>query len=206
MYQYCSTNWRRVAQSRTGHPGITINPWHLRAPAVTPVYGITFITLSSKKPWDPCIFMSVTEPNLAVRGIYPGHSSVISTSLILSRSLITPGTTALPCLKKKKKNPRNLRVTPRITQVLLLPFLQSWQKKLLTWIFAHFGKPHHHINSEKEIKTCIHWLEAWSASWILSCWKTSRHPQEPCFQLAVSSFELPEQCLWDSFQSASLVS
>lgn len=103
MYQYCSTNWRRVAQSRTGHPGITINPWHLRAPAVTPVYGITFITLSSKKPWDPCIFMSVTEPNLAVRGIYPGHSSVISTSLILSRSLITPGTTALPCLKKKKK-------------------------------------------------------------------------------------------------------
>lgn len=48
--------------------------------------------------------MDVKEAKLAVRGMYPGHPNVISTSLILSRSLTIPGTTNLPCSEKKKKS------------------------------------------------------------------------------------------------------
>lgn len=149
--------------------------------------------------------MYVKEPHLAVRGMYPGHSNVISTPLIHSRSLNTPGT--LPGLLLK--HPRNLRVMPihiGSTLTSLPPFLaEETQMIFLTWRFAHFRKPHH-INSEKEIKT-YSLTRGPCASWVLyeHCWTPARHPRSLSSSW-LSSFELPEQCLWDSFQSTSLVS
>lgn len=202
MYQYCCTNWRWVAQSRTDHPDI--NPWHLRAP-VTLVYNITFITLSSKKPWDP--FMYGKEPNLAVRGMHPGHSNVISTSLIHSRSLITPATTNPPCLKKKKKRKKKIPGTWGwcLESQRKYPYFPSSipgrrnSDDLLTRIFAHFGNPHHHINSEKEIKAYIHWLRPDLPHELVLC--------ERCWNLlailrnlSCSCLSLPLSCLSSAFE------
>lgn len=99
--------------------------------------------------------------------MHPGYSNVISTSLIHSRPLILAQNLPTPFFKKQKqKTRRNLRVMPRIAhrKYPYFPFSIPGRRNsddLLTWIFAHFGKPHHHINSEKEIKTYVHWVEAY---------------------------------------------
>lgn len=198
MYQYCCTNWRGVAQSRTDHPDI--NPWHLRAPAVILVYNITFITLSSKKPWDPFIFMYVKEPHLAVRGMYPGHSNVISTSLIHSRSLITSGTIALPPFKilQELEGDAYNHIGSILTS--LPPFLaEETQMIFLTWRFAHFRKPHHHINSEKEIKT---YSPTWGLMCLMSSLWTLLSASTPSSGAFLPAGRLPSSCPSSAFETA----
>lgn len=67
--------------------------------------------------------MYVKEPHLAVRGMYPGHSNVISTPLIHSRSLNTPGTIAGPPFKTSQELEGDAYNNTGSTLTSLPPFL-----------------------------------------------------------------------------------
>lgn len=113
--------------------------------------------------------------------------------------------------------PGNKTAMPRMACVSFLglcpcspsPFLAEENSKfLLIWIFAHFGKPHHHhINFKNKLNqnNCVHRIDTQSTSRVLwaCCWKPVYHPPGPFFQLATSSCESVQQCLCDNVSKAS---
>lgn len=202
MYQYCCTNWRWVGSA----PEMTtLTSIHGTWEHLLSHLSITSLSLSSA--WDPFIFVYVKERYVAVRGMHPGHSNVISTSLIHSRPLILAQNLPTPFFKKQKqKTRRNLRVMPRIAhrKYPYFPFSIPGRRNsddLLTWIFAHFGKPHHHINSEKEIKTYVHWVEAYLPPEFSM--NTAENLCGILRSLSSSWLPLPLSCLSSAFETAS---